>query len=282
MAMNVKRVLSVQDISCYGQCSLTVALPVLSAMGIETPILPTAMLSTHTAGFMGFTFRDLSGDLPAIVAHWKKEGIRFDAVYTGYLGSCEDVAIVKALAKSELNKGALIVDPAFGDNGKLYGGFDESYVAAMRELCFAADVLLPNLTEAFALLGKSYHAPIDENEAKEIALALCEKGAKAVVLKGLGDPEKKTVGILAYDGKAAKTYFHPRLPKDSHGTGDVFASVFVGGYMKGLDLLAAGKLAADFTYDTIANTIDDPAHAYGVKFEPLLSSLASRIEKASR
>ena len=276
------KVLSVQDISCYGQCSLTVALPVLSAMGIETPILPTAMLSTHTAGFTGFTFRDLSGDLPAIVAHWKKEGIRFDAVYTGYLGSCEDVAIVKALAQSELNRGALIVDPAFGDNGKLYGGFDDSYVAAMRELCFAADVLLPNLTEAFALLGLPYHAPIDEKEAKDIAIALCKKGAKAVVLKGLGDPKKKTVGILAYDGNSAKTYFHPRLPKDSHGTGDVFASVFVGGYMDGLSLLDAGKLAADFTYDAIANTIDDPTHAYGVKFEPLLSSLSSRIEKASR
>lgn len=275
------KVLSVQDISCYGQCSLTVALPILSAMGIETPILPTAMLSTHTAGFTGFTFRDLAGDLPGIVGHWKKEGIRFDGVYTGYLGSVGDVEIVKELAHSELNQGDLIVDPAFGDNGKLYGGFDEAYVDSMRGLCFSADVLLPNLTEAFALLGLPYRPMVTTNEADEIARALYEKGAKAVVLKGIGNLSGGRIGILVYDGIATRTYVHPRLPKDSHGTGDVFASVFVGGYMNGLRLIDAGKLAADFTYDAIANTLDDPDHSYGVKFEPLLATLPARVQKLS-
>lgn len=275
------KVLTAQDISCYGQCSLTVALPILSAMGIETPILPTAMLSTHTAGFTGFTFRDLSGDLPLIVAHWKKEGIRFDAVYTGYLGSNEDVAIVNGLAHSELNQGPLIVDPAFGDHGQLYGGFTMDYVAAMRELCFGADVLLPNLTEAFALLGEEYQAEVSLEKAKQLAAALVNKGAKAVVLKGIGD-SADTTGILVYDGKEYRRYVHKRLPKDSHGTGDVFASIFVGGYLRGLSLLSAGKLAADFTFDAIEATLPDPSHGYGVKFEPLLQTLAARMESAKR
>ena len=278
MHMNPLRVLSVQDISCYGQCSLTVALPILSALGIETPILPTAILSTHTSGFQGFTFRDLSMDLPSIVEHWKKERIAFDAVYTGYLGSSEDVAIVKALAAGELNRGPLIVDPAFGDNGVLYGGFTDAYVASMRELCFHCDVMLPNLTEACALLGIPFVARPTMDEAKDIAAKLVDHGAKSVVLKGIGQNDGET-GVLVYDGKTFQTYFHHRLSKDSHGTGDVFASVFVGSYMRGLSVLDAATMACDFTYRCIQNTMDDESHAYGVKFEPLLGGLAADLEK---
>ena len=273
------RVLSIQDVSCYGQCSLTVALPILSSVGIETVILPTAILSTHTAGFKGFTFRDLKGDLPAIVAHWKKEGIQVDAVYTGYLGHEDDVKIVLDIASSPINKGPLIVDPAFGDKGVLYGGFDLAYVASMRGLVAKADILLPNLTEACFLLDIPYVAKPDEKQIDGILLGLSALGAKTIVLKGIGAKEGET-GLVIYDGKEKLYYSHRRIDQDFHGTGDVFASSFVGAYMRGLTPLEAGKLAADFTCEAILNTKGDESHTYGVKFEPLLFDLESKVRLA--
>lgn len=152
--MSYPRILSVQDISCVGQCSLTVALPIISACGVETCILPSAVLSTHTGGFTGYTFRDLTDDMPAISAHWQKEGILFDAVYTGYLGSARQIDMVKELFTTVLRDGGLrIVDPAMADNGKLYPGFDGAFAARMAELCGCADVVLPNITEACMMTG---------------------------------------------------------------------------------------------------------------------------------
>ena len=149
-----KRILTIQDISCVGQCSLTVALPILSAAGIETAILPSAVLSTHTAGFKGYTFRDLTDDMPAIAAHWKSEGIRFDAVYTGYLGSARQIAYVKQIFRDLLSDGGVrIVDPAMADNGKLYPGFDLAFAEEMKSLCAEADIILPNITEACFITG---------------------------------------------------------------------------------------------------------------------------------
>lgn len=273
------RILSAQDISCFGQCSLTVALPVLSSLGIETSILPTAILSTHTSGFSGFTFRDLKDDLPAIAEHWKSVGVDFDAVYTGYLGHEKDVNAVLDIALSHLNKGPLIVDPAFGDQGKLYGGFDMDYVASMRPLCAHAEVLLPNLTEACFLLGIPFNPNPNEKEIDAILQGLLAFGAKNIILKGIGDSPLKT-GFVFYDGNTKKAYQHQRILKDFHGTGDVFASVFVGGYLRGLSIFDAGRLAADFTFDCIVNTIDDPAHPYGVHFEPLLYGLEGKLRAA--
>ena len=273
------RVLSIQDISCFGQCSLTVALPVLSSLGVETAILPTAILSTHTSGFKGFTFRDLKDDLPAIIAHWEKEMIRFDAVYTGYLGHAKDVEAVLNIARGELNKGPFIVDPAFGDNGSLYGGFDEDYVASMRGLVKEADILLPNLTEACYLLGIPYNPNPNEAEIEAILRGLHGLGAKTVVLKGIAKT-KEQIGLCVDDGKEQKRYVHDRIDKDSHGTGDVFASVFVGAYMRGLGVYDSARLAADFTYKCIANTVNDPTHSYGVKFEPLLFGLEGALRTA--
>jgi len=273
------RILSAQDISCFGQCSLTVALPVLSALGIETSILPTAILSTHTAGFSGYTFRDLKDDLAAIAEHWKGEGIDFDAVYTGYLGHKKDVDAVLEINASHLNKGPFIVDPAFGDQGKLYGGFDKDYVAAMRPLCASADVLLPNLTEAYFLLDLPYNPNPDFDEIERVLHGLLKLGAKNVILKGIGDNPAET-GFVVYDGHEQRRYRHARIPKDFHGTGDVFASVFVGGYLRGLDIYAAARLAADFTFECIVNTINDPAHGYGVHFEQLLFGLEARLRQA--
>lgn len=273
------RVLSIQDISCFGQCSLTVALPVLSSLGVETAILPTAILSTHTSGFSGYTFRDLKDDLPAIVSHWRKEGIAFDGVYTGYLGHGKDVEVVLDIADSPLNRGPLIVDPAFGDDGKLYGGFDEAYVESMRGLAKEADILLPNLTEACALLDIPYLSLPSEKETEALLRGLHALGAKNIVLKGVCKTEGK-IGLAISDGLSIRYYVHDRLDRDSHGTGDVFASVFVGAYLRGLDLYEAGKLAADFTYRCIENTQDDPNHRYGVKFEPLLYGLETSLREA--
>ncbi|MGI6218122.1 MAG: bifunctional hydroxymethylpyrimidine kinase/phosphomethylpyrimidine kinase, partial [Coriobacteriales bacterium] len=161
--MTYKRILTIQDISCVGQCSLTVALPIISACGIETCILPSAVLSTHTGGFTGFTVRDLSDDIPGIAAHWQKEGIKFDAIYTGYLGSEDQIDYVLDISEKLTNPGAVkIFDPAMADNGSLYPAFDDKYVVAMRRLCSHADFVLPNITEASLLTGMEYRTEYDE------------------------------------------------------------------------------------------------------------------------
>lgn len=270
------RVLSIQDVSCYGQCSLTVALPILSAVGIETAILPTAILSTHTTGFHGFTFHDMKDELPKIVDHWHKENLRFDGVYTGYLGNVGDVEVALGIAESELNQGPFIVDPAFGDHGKLYPGFDESYVDAMVALARKADVLLPNLTEACALLHIPYIEKPNDAQIREIVAKLHDLGAKTVILKGIGMDES-TTGVIVSEPRMFFPYVHQRMPKDFHGTGDVFASVFVGAYLQQKDAVVAAMLAADFTCACIKNTMDDESHSYGVHFEPLLSGLAAKL-----
>ena len=274
------RILSIQDISCVGQCSLTVALPILSALGIETAILPTALLSTHTGGFKGFTFLDLQEELPKIHAHWQKEGISFEGVYTGYLGSQKDVAIALEIARGETNKGPFFVDPAFGDHGSLYYGFDETYVKAMRSLAEQADFLLPNLTEAYALLGLPYNPNPNEDEIKDLCSKLHDLGAKTIVLKGVG-PKGQT-GIVVSSNGRFESYSHPRIPQDFHGTGDVFASVFVAASLQGLCPIEAGKLACDFVCKAIEATMNDPTHTYGVKFEPLLGELAMQLKELAK
>lgn len=276
--MENPRVLSIQDVSCFGQCSLTVALPILSAMGVETAILPTAILSTHTAGFTGFTFHDLSGDIPAIMEHWKKEGIVFDAIYTGYLGSKEDVELVLSIASSSLNRGPLIVDPAFGDQGKLYGGFDLDYVQAMKTLMSKADYCLPNLTEAAFALGKEMNLSPSKAEAETLLKELHGLGMKSVVLKGLGFEPLKT-GVMVYENGSVSSFTHEYVPQDFHGTGDVFASVFVGGLLRGLSSGQASRLAAEFVLSCVKNTLaNEKPHPYGVRFEPLLGDLISNLK----
>ena len=275
--MKNKRILTVQDISCVGQCSLTVALPILSACGIETAILPSAVLSTHTAGFTGYTVRDLSGDMPAIAAHWKKEGIAFDGIYTGYLGSREQVDYVLALFENHLLPGGVkIVDPAMGDGGKLYPAFDRDYVAAMKRLVAASDVTLPNITEAAFLTGMEYREEYDEGYVRALCEALCQMGAGSVVLTGVGYEAGKT-GVAVYEQGELRYYCHARIPKGSHGTGDIYASAFVGAWLRGKDKLTAAAIAADYTVDCILATQDDPEHWYGVKFEPLLGKLMERV-----
>ncbi len=271
--MNYKRILTIQDISCVGQCSLTVALPILSACGLETAILPSAVLSTHTAGFSGFTCRDLTDDIPGIAAHWKKEKISFDGIYTGYLGSTKQIDDVKAIVRDLLKPGSLcIVDPAMADNGKLYPAFDDAYVEAMKTLAFSADIILPNITEACYLTGMNYRENYDRAYIDELLKRLDEAGAKTVILTGVGYVEGRT-GVVVYENHRYAYYEHKRIANGCHGTGDVYASAFVGALMHDKSMYDAARIAADYTVACIEYTQGDASHWYGVKFEPLLGDL---------
>ncbi len=276
--MNYKRVLTIQDISCFGQCSLTVALPILSAAGLETVILPSAVLSTHTGGFTGFTVRDLTDDIPGIAAHWKKENISFDAIYTGYLGSIQQINQVKDIIKTLSKPGAVsVVDPAMADNGKLYGAFNAEYVEEMKKLVYNCDITLPNITEAAFLTGIEYRNEYDRAYIDKIFDAMAKNGAKTVVLTGVSYNDK-TTGVAVYENGKYSYYEHKKLPVSSHGTGDVYASAFTGAYLQGKTVFESAAIAADYTVKCIENTAGDENHRYGVKFEPVLPYLIERLK----
>ncbi len=271
--MNYPKVLTIQDVSCVGQCSLTVALPIISACGVETCILPSAVLSTHTCGFTGFTCRDLTDDVPAIAAHWKKEGITFDAVYTGYLGSTKQIDYVRDIMRDAA--GSLkIVDPAMADGGKLYPAFDGAYVAAMRALYRDADVVLPNITEAALLCGMDYRETYDRAYIDELLRRLTDGWNGTVVLTGVSYAAGKT-GVVTYQNGSYHYYEHEKLPTSYHGTGDVYASAFTGILMRDekRDVSRAAALAAQFVLACIKATVGDDNHKYGVKFETALPQL---------
>lgn len=276
----MKRIITVQDISCVGKCSLTVALPVISAMGVEACVLPTAILSTHTA-FKGFTFRDLTGDLPAITRHWQEEKISFDAIYTGYLGSLEQINLMHQLIK-DFGGGStrVIVDPCMADNGSLYSGFTPEFAKAMAGLCAKADVIVPNLTEASFLLGQPYVASgYNKEYIEELIKKLASLGARRVVLKGISFDEKK-IGIASYDSDSQKInwYFHEKMSQNFHGTGDIFASVLTGALVRDFSLDKACRLAADFVVEAIRATLSHKDYNwYGVDFETALPSLISQL-----
>ena len=227
------RALAIHDISCIGKCSLTVALPILSACGVEACVLPSAVLSTHTAGFSGFTCRDLTDDMPQIAAHWKKENIAFDGIYTGYLGSETQIAYVVDLIENGLNAGApVMVDPAMADNGKLYPAFDQAFVEKMKDLVAKADYVIPNVTEACFLTGIPYQTETDEDYVNALLKGLTDLGAKNVILTGISYKEGET-GVVIYENGVYQYYAHEKLKNSCHGTGDVYASAFAGALMQG-------------------------------------------------
>ena len=276
-----KKVLTVQDISCVGQCSLTVALPIISACGIETAILPSAVLSTHTYGFKGFTFRDLTEDIPAIVDHWEKEQIRFDAIYTGYLGSKRQIDLVKDMfARVAADSCVKIVDPAMADHGVMYTGFDDAFAAHMATLCAEADIVLPNITEATKMLGMPFVAEgYDQDYVEKIIDGLLALGANTVVLTGVGFVKDKLgVAVRSKNDTETSYYFHERLPKNSHGTGDIYASAFVGALVRGKSAFDAAVIAADFTLAGMKATLGDDSHWYGTKFEKVLPQLCEMVK----
>ena len=277
----MKRILTVQDISCVGKCSGTVAVPVLSAMGVEAALLPTAVLSTHT-GFSGFTFRDLTDDIPDIAAHWRNEDLRFDAFYSGYLGSIRQVRMVKDLffeRKRESNP--VLVDPVMADHGRFYAGFGPEFASEMKLLCAGADVIVPNITEACFLLNTPYKEQFSEAERKELLKKLGELGAGIVILTGI-ETGGNAIGATCYDVKKG-TFVTPQAEKQPamfHGTGDLFASAVLGALMNGKSAEEATALAVDYIAECIRVTLEDPDHVfYGVEFEKVFPWLLARLGK---
>ena len=263
--------MAVHDLSCFGKCSLTVALPILSAAGAEVTALPTAVLSTHTGGFTGYTFRDLTDDIPAIVRHWKSLGLRFDAIYTGYLGSFEQLELVSGIIDEFRTDGTLVcVDPVMADGGKLYPSFRQDFPVGMAKLCAKADLIVPNLTEAALLLGEEYReGPYGEEYLLHLLRGLSALGPRRVVLTGVWT-EPEHLGCAVYDAAADRAEYALSRKIDGfyHGTGDVFASALLGALLRGMALQPAAQAAADFTAGSIRRTRDAGTDVrFGVNFE---------------
>ncbi len=278
----MKRILSIQDISCVGKCSLTVALPVISAMGVEASVIPTAVLSCHTA-FSDFTFHDLTSEIEPIVSNLKKQNINFDAVYTGYLGSIEQINIITKLFENfKTDENIIIADPAMADYGELYKGFDQNFADKMAQLCGKADVIVPNITEACYMLNIPYVGDnYDKTFIQKILVDLSNQGCEYCVLTGVSF-EKDKLGVMSYNQKTNSffEYYSEKLPNSFHGTGDVFASAFTGALMLNITKEEALKIAVDFTVDCIRATLNNKDyHWYGVDFENAIPKLIDRIKK---
>ena len=277
----MKRIVTIQDVSCFGKCSVTVALPLISAMGVECAIIPTSVLSTHTGGFEGFTFRDLSDDIPKIKDHWKKYDLKFDTIYTGYLGSVKQIDYtIDFISEFKKENTLLFVDPAMADKGKMYTGFNSEFPAHMARLCACADIIVPNVTEASFLTGTPYAESYDEAHVKCLLKKLCALGAKKAVITGIS-LEKSTQGAYFYDSLTDEYYFYSasNVDRNFHGTGDTFASVFCGAITKGFDVKRALEIAVDFTVECIKATLPEADdHKYGVKFEECIPSLLEKIK----
>ena len=265
-----KRVIAVHDISGIGKCSLTVALPIISAAGIECSVLPTAVLSTHTGGFTGFTYRDLTEDIEPVVNHWKTLNLKFDSIYTGFLGSFEQIDLVKKLFDELADKDTLIaVDPVMADDGKLYTVFDEKFPQAMKGLCGKANLIIPNMTEIAFMLGEEYkEGPYTKAYIEDLILRLAkETGVKKIVLTGVFFNDKE-LGAAAYDNGKIDYILGKKIPGRYHGTGDVFGSALVGALVSGKALSEAVRIAVEFTVSSISWTYEAKTeYRYGVNFE---------------
>lgn len=268
----MKRVLSVQDLSCLGKCSITVALPVLSAMGCACSVLPTAVLSTHTA-FPEPHCRSLTEDIYPMAQHWKQVGADFDAITVGYLADPEQAEEVAKVL--DLFGDTAVLDPAMGDHGKLYSRQTRSHVRAMAGLCRRAAYLLPNVTEAALLTGLPYRDRADEGYLRELADGMLEYGAKSVIITGFLWDDIHT-GFYGCDRETgAFSYKAERIPRNLHGTGDLFAATFTGGLMAGKDACAAATLAAKFVERVVAATAE--SSPFGAEFETQIPWLVSQI-----
>ena len=266
-----KKLLTIQDISCYGSCSTTVALPILSSFGIETAILPSAILSTHTSGFKNFTVLDLTDEMPKIINHWINEGIKFDAIYTGYIGDTRQFDYILECKEKLLNPGGLfIVDPAMADGGNLYPALNEDIVSGMKKIVKMADIVIPNITEACFLTNTPYQEEQNSIFINGLLTDLLNMGAKKVILTSVSD-DADSIGAIAYDGISKITILKEKCEKSYHGTGDIFSSVIIADLLNGKDLKETLDHATDFIIDSIEATLDDPNHNYAVKYEDVLN-----------
>lgn len=269
--MEQKRALAIHDISCFGKCSLTVALPILSAAGIETTVLPTAVLSTHTGGFKDFTYRDLTEDLGPIADHWRQLRIGFDAMYSGFLGSYEQIDIVSDIfGYFRTDDSLVLVDPVMADHGELYKVFTPDMVTGMTKLCGRADIIIPNMTEASFILGEPFkEGPYDRAGIEMMLKRLSKLGPKQVVITGVYfSPE--LLGAAGYDRDTGDVSyaFAPKIEGYYHGTGDIFGSALLSGLLNGMKLKSAMQLAVDFVCGSIERTkLAGTDLRYGVNFE---------------
>lgn len=279
------RVLAINDISCVGKCSLTVALPIISASGVTCDILPTAILSTHTGGFQGYTFRDLSEDIPAILAHWKSLGLQYDIIISGYLGSIEQIEMVKSTRNDFLKKdGLMIVDPVMGDNGILYSHFDRRFVEEMKGLCRTADVIVPNLTEACFLTDTDYSGVTEKDYPGiiEKLKKLCP--CPSVTGCDVADGKHTRSSVFYTDGHGrVKSYATDKIEGAFHGAGDVYASALVGCLARGVETDDAVRIAAEFTTASIRQTAADRTEArYGLNSESQMYAYLKALDKAAK
>jgi pyridoxine kinase len=286
----LKRVVAVHDISGFGKCSLTVALPIISAAGIETTVLPTAVLSTHTGGITGFTYRDLTEDIQAIADHWKSLGLQFDAIYTGFIGSFAQLDLLARFFDDFRTKDNLIlVDPVMGDNGALYTVFTPEFAVGMRKLCAKADIIVPNFTEAALLVGEPYNpGPYDKTYVEGLLKKLAALGPGKVVLTGVffGDDaddadDADELGAATYDAATDEIAysFAKRIPGFFHGTGDVFASALTAAILNGFPLNGATDIAVRYTASAIQKTADAGTDVrFGVNFEQTIPELLKDLK----
>lgn len=276
----MKKILTIQDFSCVGKCSLTVAIPIISAFGIEACALPTALLSTHTQ-FENWSFANLCPEIKPITTAWEKENIKFDGILTGYLGGIDLIESVKGIINRFVEKdGIVLIDPAMGDNGKLYSGFDMNYAKATKTLCAMADVITPNVTEATFMLGMEYKEDYDYDYLLGICKKLHQNGARDVVITGVGKGEN-TVGVFCLlNGTEVYEYYTTREGKDFHGTGDIYSSAVYGALMSGKTLKEAVRFACGFTGHCIAVTLADQNHSfYGVNFEQCIADITEFVKQ---
>ncbi|MGN0747534.1 MAG: pyridoxamine kinase [Aristaeellaceae bacterium] len=275
-----KQVLAIHDLSCVGRCSLTVALPVLSACGIHTSALPTALLSTHTGEFTGYTCLDLTEEMRAISGHFATLPLRFDGLYTGFLGSFEQIELVgEVLARYRRADGLTLVDPVMADHGRLYATYTREMAEGMGELCRLADVIVPNLTEACILLGRPYDPNPDERTVRTLLEALASRyGCGQVIVTGVSRGEQLgACGFCARDGSFSYAGA-PQLPQVFFGTGDVFASALMGAMLCGKSTAEAAKVAVDFTHLSMLHTLDNGLPLrYGVAFEQAIPALMEAL-----
>ena len=277
-----KKVLAINDISCVGRCSLTVALPIISSVGVECSILPTAILSTHTGGFTNYTFCDFTDHMLPIAAHWKSLDVKFDAIYTGFLGSKEQIDVVSKIAKDfKTDNNLLIVDPAMADNGVMYSIFDLEFANEMKKLCYGADIIVPTITEACFLTGVSYEkAPYNVDFIDKLIDKLGELKIKSLVLTGVSF-DSDSIGAISYNYETKEKAYYKReiVPEYFHGTGDCFASALVGALANGKALKDASRIAVDFTVESILQTIkySNIDKKYGVCFEEALPKLIGEL-----
>ena len=267
---NQKRLIAINDISGFGKCSLTVSLPIISAAGVETICMPTAVLSTHTGGFTGFTYRDLTDDMLDMGAHWKSIDIRPDAIYSGFLGSFDQIDIVKKIADDFKREDNLfIADPCMADHGKMYVLFDDKFAKAMASLCAKADIILPNITEACFMTGDDFSEGVQTKEYIECLLnKLLDMGSKNVVLTGVSFEKGKLGAACIGQDRIPHYYFENELQGTYHGTGDVFASAFCGAILNGISMEKSMAIAVRYVCNCIKRTqAMNREIRYGVDFE---------------